>query len=602
MLADVVGYSRLMEADDAATLSSLQARRREVIDPAIADHNGHTIKMMGDGMLVEFHSIVDAVNCAAVIQQRMAELNANTATDRQIELRIGIHLGDIMVEQDDIYGDGVNVAARLEQLTQPGRVSLSEDAFRQVRGKTALNFEDLGSKRLKNRRVPMRVYAVASAGRQTRRRFRIGQWALRPRVSLAISACLIAAISIGLVNHFWLDGQVVDNVEPDFLASNGLPIVEIRTMSDTSSTSDRPYLAAGLTQEFVAALGRFNTLWVVGPIRDNDANLEAGVRPDYRFFGSVQQSGAQVRILARLVDAQDGTVRWTDRYVGEIANLFDFQKEVAGAIAGTLATSVVQLEGRRRATHAAPNPTSFDLILQARALGYSANRGANLRFRELLKKAIAIDPEYAVSHAMLAEALLEKAVLGWSPRPDRELRQAESFARRAVELAPDQPDGYRALGNILAVRGDYKRAQGYLDDALRINPSDPRALATWGAVQSYIGETDLAVAALERALKYDPRLEADQFFDLAAAYYLAGRAQDALRTAERGLSQYPEFAMLHVASAAAAARLGDRARAELHARAVQRLLPYFSPAEFGTRFRDSEQRAYFREGLKRAGL
>jgi tetratricopeptide (TPR) repeat protein len=293
---------------------------------------------------------------------------------------------------------------------------------------------------------------------------------------------------------------------------------------------------------------------------------------------------------------------WSDRFDGELGDIFNFQDAIARRIAGTLAANITQVEGRRSLDQPKPNPNAFDLVLRARALGHSSTRTANRRFRELIAEAIELDPSYATARALLAEALYSQAVLGWTEFTDRELSHGADEARKAIALAPDEPDGYRALGRILLARAEYDQAKNALKRAIEINPSDANALAGWGAAQSITGQIVEAIDSLELALKLDPTLEPNYVFDLTVAYYLARRHDDALHIAERGLARYPDFPMFNALAAAAAAQLGRREQASGYVEALRSRLPFLDLDTLGSRFKDPAYRAYLREGLKLAGF
>jgi adenylate cyclase len=248
-----------------------------------------------------------------------------------------------------------------------------------------------------------------------------------------------------------------------------------------------------------------------------------------------------VRIAAQLTESRAGTAMWADRYDGELTDIFEFQDTIARRIAGTLAANVALVEGRRQLDHPRPNSSAFDLVLRARAIGHGTSRTTNRQFRELITRAIELDPNYSAARALLADGLYSLAMLGWTEFPDHELARGTAEARHAIALAPNEPDGYRALGRILLARADYDEAQNALKRAIEINPSDASAVAVWGIAQLFSGEISGAIESLELALKLDPMLEPHYVFDLAVAYYLARRHDDALHIAERGLARYPDF-------------------------------------------------------------
>lgn len=604
-----------MGEDEAETLAALNAHRRELIDPLIADHQGHIVKTTGDGLLLEFPSVVEAVACAVEVQRAMAERNREVPGERRLEFRVGINIGDVIVENEDVFGDGVNVAARLEQLAAPGGICLSEDAYRQVRGKLELAASDAGEHRLKNIANPVRVYRIDVAERPGRDRRPVGLGDRRTWRWLAAGGGIVMVVIVAAA--VWLaigrDAAPTGSGQPgvvDTAVGHSLPIIAVLPFANQTGDSGQDYFADGVTEEVINALGRFNTLRVIGrnavlPYKSRPATpaeIAAELGVSYLVNGSIRRSDNRVRISAQLTEVESATVLWTNRYDGEIADIFDFQDAIARDIAGTLATNITQVEGQRRLEAKRPNESAFDLVLRARAIGMGASRSANRQFRELMTKAIDLDPTYATAHALLAEALYSQVIVGWTEFPDRELNRAEELARRAIALAPDEPDGYRALGRVHLIHAEYDQARNALRRAIEINPSDASALATWGTGQFYSGDIAGAIEALELAFKYNPMLEPELHFDLSVSYYLARRHEEALRVAERGISRFPEFPMLKVAAAAAAAQLGRTDQAARYATEVRRRLPFLDLDRIGSRFTNPTHSAYLRDGLKQAGL
>jgi adenylate cyclase len=612
--ADVVGYARLMGADEKGTLQALKAHRAELIDPLVAAHKGQIVKTTGDGLLLSFPSVVEAVSCAIAVQSGMAKRNAGIPVERRIEFRIGVNIGDIIVEKGDVFGDGVNIAARLEQIGPPGGICLSEDAYRQVRGKLEIPIADAGEQHLKNIANPIRVYriepSVAAAADAPPPAAPRRRWSARAMAGAAIVAAVLVAAGtwFGLLRE---PAGISRRAEPPKpVAIGAMPIIAVLPFANQTGDDSQDYFAEGVTDEVIDALGRFNTLRVIGrnavlrykkrPPTQEEISSELGA--SYLVAGSVRRSGNRVRIAAQLTEARAGTVLWSDRYDGELTDIFEFQDTIAGRIAGTLAANVTLLEGRRQLDHPRPNATAFDLVLRARAIGHATSRTANRQFRELISKAIELDPNYAAAHALMAEALYSLAIRGWAEFPDRELSRAAAEAHNAIELAPDEPDGYRALGRVFLARTEYDQAQNALRRAIEINPSDANGLAVWGSVQSFSGEINGAIESLQLALKLDPTLEPNYVFDLAVAYYLARRHEDAIRIAERGLARFPDFPVFNIPAAAAAAELGRKEQAERYVEVLRRRLPSLDVNNFGSRFKDPSHRAYLREGLKAAGL
>jgi adenylate cyclase len=613
--ADVVGYSRLMGTDEKGTHLALKGHRKELVDPLIAAHKGHIVKTTGDGLLLRFPSIVEAVSCAVEMQSGMAKRNRDIAAGNRIEFRIGVHIGDVIVDKGDVFGDGVNIAARLEQIAPPGGICLSEDAYRQVRGKLDIAIADAGEQNLKNISDPIRVYRIepsvaATAGALTPPTERKRRWSIRAAAGAAITVAAILT-TVAWVALFRDRPDVARTSAPSKpIAVTAMPIIAVLPFANQTGDDGQDYFVDGATEEVINALGRFNTLRVIGrnavlpykkrPATQQEIASELGAT--YLVEGSVRRSASQVRITAQLTESRTGTVLWSDRFDGELADIFEFQDAIARRIAGTLAANIALAEGRRSLDQPKPNPNAFDLVLRARALGHASTRTVNRRFRELIAKAIELDPNYAMARALLAEALYSQAVLGWTEFTDRELARGADEARKAIALAPDEPDGHRALGRIHLARAEYDQAQHALKRAIEINPSDANALAVWGGLQSFSGQVAEAIGSLQLALKLDPTLEPNHVFDLALAYYLARQHEDALRIAERGLARYPDFPMFNLPAAAAAAQLGRKEQAARYVEALRRRLPFLDTDNVGSRFKDPAHAAYLRDGLKAAGL
>jgi adenylate cyclase len=612
LAADIAGYSTLMSADEAGTVRDLKLHQAAVL-PMIAQFGGRIIDTAGDGVLAEFASVVNAVGCAMAFQETMARRNAGVEPLRRMQFRVGVNLGDVIYDDARIYGDGVNIAARLESIAPPGGICLSEDAYRQIRGKLAARVSNLGPQRLKNIADPVTVYRIDSPEntsipaplRHIARKFR---WS-KPRAAIAAALAAIAAVAVWFASHGLPAGWPL-TAPSRRIALGTTPIIAVLPFANQTGDESQDYFVDGLTEEVINALGRFNTLRVIGrnavlrykrkPAGASEIAAELGA--SYLVEGGVRRSGVRVRIAAQLVEARAGTVIWSDRFDGKISDAFEFQDTIARRIAGTLAANINQDEVRRSLEHPKPNPNAFDLVLRARAIGHASSRTANRRVREQIGEAINLDPNYAAAHALLAEALYSQAILGWTEFADRVLSDAATEARKAIALAPDEPDGYRALGRILLARTEYDQARDALKRAIEINPSDANALAAWGSVQSFSGHIAEAIDSLQLALKLDPTLEPNFVFDLAVAYYIARQNLDALRVAERGVARYPDFAMFDAIAAAAAARLARKEQAAEYVDALRRRLPGLDLDALGSRFKDPAQGAYLREGLKLAGF
>jgi len=602
--ADVVGYTRLMGVDEAGTLAALKAHQTALVEPLVSAHRGHIVKTMGDGFLIEFPSVVEAVECAVEIQAGMADRNRSATPERRIIFRIGINIGDVIVREGDVFGDGVNLAARLEQIAEPGGICLSDAAARQVLGKVEAKITDGGMHTLKNIAGRVQVFRVAPPGgavpaRRARRRgpFAIGASALL-LVVLAATAAWLAPRWSGP------PGPTPPAIHPSY------PVVAVLPFANQTGDKGQDYLADGVTDELVSSIGRFHTLRVIGrsallPYKGRSAprdEIVGALGARYLVEGGVRRDERRVRISARLTDAGDGTVLWTDQYDGALTDLLDFQEAIAREIAGKLAVNINQVEVRRRIARPKPDPDAYELVLRARAIGLGTSQRENREVRALATRAIEKYPDYAAAHALLSEAILARVVLGWTEFADRELARGEALARRSIAIAPDEPDGYRALGRFVGLRGDYGEAISALRHAIDINPSDTAAIAVWGQVRLYSGDVDGAIGMLDRAVRFNPALDAVYLFDLSASYYLARRYADAERAVARASARYPDFIMFDVIGAAAAGQLGRKAEAARYASKIRDRMPNFDFSDLGSRYRNPAFGVHIRQGLALAGI
>ena len=414
LAADVVGYSRLMESDESGTLTRLRALRRDIIDPSIAAHSGRMVKLMGDGALVEFASAIDAVTCAVEIQKSVREHNAAEAGDGAIWFRIGINVGDIIVDGDDIYGDGVNIAARLEGLAEPGGIFISRTAADQVRDKVPIRIEDRGDFTVKNIARPIQVFCVVADGLQ------------------------IAAAS----------SQAAPPAPPKKLSIAVLPFANM------SGDAEQEYFADGISEDTITALSKLSQLFVIArnssfTFKGKNVNVQEvgkslGVR--YVLEGSVRKSGNKVRITAQLIDATTGGHLWAERFDRDLTDIFAVQDDVTQQIVGALALNLTEGDQQRLATEHSENLEAYDCFLRGREQWRGLSKEANIKARDLFQRAIELDPKFAPAYAFLAVAHALSYINRWSPSPPKSLEQAEEAALQAVALDDRYPYAHWALG------------------------------------------------------------------------------------------------------------------------------------------------------------
>ncbi len=600
LAADTIGFSRMMGADEDGTLARLKAIRAGIVDPAIAEYRGRIFKTTGDGVLAEFPSVVDAVQCAVKVQIAMAARAAAEAPDKRIIFRIGINLGDVIVEDDDLYGDGVNVAARLEGICDPGGVAVSGNAWEQVRGKVPFEFLDRGEHRVKNIARPVRVYApdLRAHGILPRRKPLLDR---RRAMALGIAVALLLTAGIGVTVSNRLKKS------PEAAAT-----IAVLPFANQSGDAKRDYFSDGITEDITNALGRFSTLRVIAAgaaqgykgrkVSSDEAGRELGVR--YVVQGSVREAGGRLRVGVELSDAAKGTLLWSERYEGEDRELFQIQDRIVRNVASALAVKLTSLELQRVTAKPPESMEAYDLVLRARELLPRGDRASNREARGLLARALQLSPGYAEAHAALAEGEFQRAIFGWMEDPQEGLRRSEEAAQQAIALgdAGAAARAHGVLGQVYSFTQRYDDALVEANRALELNSSDVLAYGLRGGVLLWTGRIDESVAASEMARQLDPRASLESGFNLALGYYLQRRYREAVQTADAALRGLPEVSFLEAVRAAALAQLGrgDEARqAVAHARSID---PFFKAELFGKRLVNPAHQKHLQEGLQKAGF
>lgn len=529
LAADVAGYSRLMGADELGTLEALKTLHREVVDPAIASHNGRLVKTTGDGMLVEFASAVDAVTCAMAVQNKMA--GRNNDRDPKINFRIGINVGDIISDGDDIFGDGVNVAARVENECEPGGVCLSDDAFRQVRGKTRFNFDDLGERSLKNIDRPVRLYSARSA-----------------------SSSPVAG------------GKPQAEVTKR-LALPDKPSIAVLPFQNMSGDPEQEYFADGLVEDIITALSRYKSLFVIArnssftykgrAIDVKQVGRELGVR--YVLEGSVRKAGSRLRITGQLIEAATGAHLWAEKIDGELADVFELQDQVAASVAGVIDPVLQEAETRRAFARPTPDLTSYDLYLRAAQLIREWSREAIAQAVILLSQAIERDPNYGIALASLAFCHSQNIWSGWSENVEADIERCRSLARGALALALGDPAviGFSA-GALMNLGDDINILKGLADDALARNPSSAYGWFWSGWMRTFAGENNLAIEHFEKSLRLDPRTTRRAFHltGMGICHFQERRFDKAVSDLEASLHELPTYLTTKWCLAACYAQMG----------------------------------------------
>jgi class 3 adenylate cyclase/TolB-like protein/Tfp pilus assembly protein PilF len=618
LAADVVGYSRLMGADEVGTLRTLQACRRELVDPEITSRGGRIVKTTGDGMLVEFASAVEAVACAITIQRGNATRNEPVPEAKRLTFRIGINVGDIIIDSNDIFGDGVNVAARLETLCEPGGLCISRAVRDQVRDKLPVTFEDLGEQAVKNIARPVRAFALAPRAIAEAPVLPPGKLAAPAMRRYAWAAAVLVAlfVAMGAGGWWWMQqaapmpvaaaGPAPAATSPEAARAS----IAVLPFTSPAGADGDDYFADGLTEDIISALGRFRELTVIsrGGVfaykgrNPSPAVVGADLKVRYVVEGSVRRTPDRIRISVSLTDTARSVLVWSEKYDAEPKDIFSVQDQITRQISGALAVRVTNLELARAAAKPPNNMEAYDLVLRGRSLMYRVARSSNAQARALFERAVELDPSYAPAYVGLARVDMHSATQGWTPDPSQALERAEARARRAITLDGTSSSAHAILGHVLVFFGDYDRALQELKQAIELNPSDADAYGALAGVLMWAGDVQGAIEAGELLARFRPEQSAIETFDRAIAYMLADRTSDAIRLFELAVERNRDFRPAAAMLAAAYAQAGRKDDAERQAAVVRGRFPDFSRDEFGSLLRNPDHREKIAAALEKAGL
>ena len=575
LAADVVGYSRLMEADEAGTLGALKRHRETIFDPAVAGHNGRTVKLIGDGTIVEFGSVVDAVNCALAVQRSSASLPDASSRPRAIMLRIGINLGDVIVENNDIYGDGVNIAARLEPLAEPGGVCVSSIVHESVGNRIDVRFQDGGDISVKNIDRPIRV------------------WKWHP------DKTDVAANRSDTAN-------LAPKVET--------PSIAVLPFANMSGDPEQEYFSDGISEDIITDLSKIAGLMVIArnssftykgrSVDIRDVGRDLGVRSVLE--GSIRRAGNRVRITAQLIDATNGAHLWADRYDRDLTDIFAVQDDVTRRIVDALKVTLSPAEKARLANSGTPNVDAYDCYLRGREL-LALNPKNRERFEQstkLFMRALELDPSYSQAYAGLSVAYNLDYQNRWSDRPDNSLPLAKHNAELAIEKDPNEPFARQVASWAAMFEKDLDRAKSEADVALSLNPNSSGAYASLGSIHTYSGRPLEAIPALERATRLDPAFRPGHLHFLGMAYLLAGKYETAAAVLRERILLVPGTDFSRVLMASALGHLGDIDEARRIWQELKEINPKYSFNEHFSRqpFKNEEDVRRVVEGLAKAGL
>jgi adenylate cyclase len=613
LAADIAGYSRLMGLDEAATVRDLKAHLAVVL-PMIGQYGGQVVDLAGDGILAEFHSAVRAVECAVAIQQIMAERNLHVPADRQMLLRIGINLGDILHEGTHIYGDGVNIAARLQALAEPGSLCLSRDIHSQVCDKVHYPFADLGEHNVRNIARPIRTFGLSGEDIGTLPRPPIDVPAQAHGLSWRLAASAIACLALLLVGAFavWLyrPPAADTRVPAATAATTGRPAIAVLPFVTLGNDPGDSYFGDGLTEDIIAALGRFPELSVLSgkavfpyknkTQRPEEIGRELGAR--YIVEGNVRRTPERLRISVQLSDASRGLLLWSDQYESVPKDVFTIQDSITRNIAGALAVRLTKLEQDRIALKPTSSLEAYDLVLRGRDLASRLQRLANAQARGMFEQAIALDPTYGAAYVGLSSVDLTSAALGWTEDPMAALQRSEALAKKAIGLDDGNASAHAVLGSAYVLLRQFDRGIDELHRAIELNPSNADSHEALADALLTGGEIEASIESSELALRLNPNLNVGELWTLAMGYFLADRNADATRILERAVTRDASFVYGHVMLAALYAEAGRVQDVADTVAKVRRLDPLFDAAVYPSQFRNREHQAKIAAALKMAGF
>jgi adenylate cyclase len=514
LAVDVAGYSRLMGRDEERTLAQLKTFRKTLVDPGIATHRGRIVKTTGDGMLVEFASAVDAARCAVEVQREMAKQNTDVSPELRIEFRIGIHVGDIIFDDNDIFGDGVNIAARLEGIAEPGGVCISDDAHRQIRGKIDIAFNDIGEQALKNIVEPMRAWQIRLAGE---------------------AAPALHSSRSGF--------KVQDLALPD------RPSVVVLPFDNMSAEPGQDYLADGIVEAITAALSCIRSFFVIArssaftykgrATNARDVGKELGVA--YLLEGSVQKAGNRLRIIVQLIETEGGAHVWSSRFDGAIDEFFDLEDRITEQVAGALQPSIRIAEIERSRRKRPQDLGSYDFTMRAMPHVWALEKEESAKALELLERALAIDPEYPLALSLAGWCHAQRSVYNWADDIALSQAMARSLAERAAAMSGDDPVILAVLGAVHTFVRNYGTARVLLERAVTLDPNAAWAWSRLGWLENYGDQPQRAIGNFERALRLSPidPMNFNNYVGIGSAHEVAQEYDEAAAFYRRALEERP---------------------------------------------------------------
>ncbi len=615
LAADMVGYSRLMEADETGTIARQKTHRADLIDPKITEHHGRIVKTTGDGLLVEFASVVDAVACAVEVQRAMGEREADVPEERRIRYRVGINLGDIVIDEDDIYGDGVNIASRLQELTEPGGVSVSGTAYEHLKAKVEVGYEYLGEQRVKNIEKPVPVYRAVLDPKDAGKVIGIRRNALRPWIAAAAAAGVVALVGAGGLGVWqpWAPDVERASVEKMVYPLPDKPSIAVLPFDNLSGDPGQDAIADGFTESLITTLAQMPELFVIArnstftykgePVAVKQVAEDLGVR--YVLEGSFQREGDTLRIAAQLIDAVEGHHLWADKFDRDVNAMFAVQDEIIREIFTALQVELVAGEHGRVWQKGTDNFEAYLVWLQGWKHFKLNTRDDTAKARQLIQQAIAMDPDWAMPYTTLAWTHYRDATrIDWTDSPAESVKLAAEAAQKALALDDTYPGVYAALGGVHELKEEFDQAIAYHKKAVALGPN----ISVYHAILAYnltdAGQADEAIPMLKKAMRLSPTYQPWYLGSLGDAYNAVGRYEEAVEAHKQFLDRQPESVTGHAGLIVAYTWLGREEEAQSYATELLRMKPKFSLVSFRKRLRYKDQAYVERvlDALRKAGL
>jgi len=613
--ADVEGYSRLMGDDEEATVRTLTVYR-EVLTTLIQQHNGKVLDSPGDNLLAEFVSVVDGVQCAVAVQKEIKARNDELPENRRMQFRIGLNLGDVIQEEERIYGDGVNIAARLEGLAEPGGICISKTAFDQIESKLPYGYEFLGDQPVKNIAKPIGAYRVLMEPRVTvagvPEKDKRSPMKRMP-ILIGIAGVVVLAVAVGI----WQLYNRLPTIEPASVEKMAFPLPEkpsiaVLPFNNLSGDPTQDYIADGLSENIISALSKISEMFVIArnstftykgkPVKVQQVSEELGVR--YVLEGSAQKIGNRIRITAQLIDATSGHHLWSEKYDRDIKDLFVLQDEITLEIIRAMQVQLTEGEQASVTGKGTKNLDAYLKAIQAHEQFYRMNKDGSIKAKELAKEAIALDPNYAFPYASLANAHMLDVWFKFSASPEESMRLAAQAAQKALALDDSDPRVYRALTNLYLMQGQLEKAIVAAERQLELSPSGAKAYQSMALALRWSERYSEAISFAEQAIRLDPYPPAVAFRHLGSLYFNVGRYEEAITAFEKALQKNPDDIFTRIGLAATYVKLGREEEARAEAKEVIRIHPKFSLANYAKSIHRADQAkvdAYI-ECLRKAGL